>query len=265
MRDGIAELRDRAALAAFLRRDTALHLYALGDLDDFFWPSTTWWGLTRDGALSAVLLLYRAPDLPVLLALERRDVEAARALVTGALPLLPARFYAHVSPDLLGTLQAGCAVEPRGSHRKMHLAHPDAARAHPEGPLPTVALGRGDLPAIRALYQVAYADNWFDERMLDTGQYVGAFSGDSLVAIAGVHVHSARQRVAALGNITTHPGHRGQGLGAAVTANLCRRLLESVDQIGLNVHADNPVAIRCYQRIGFELTASYEELVATRR
>lgn len=264
VQDRPIELREKATIEAFLRKDTALHLYALGDLDDFFWPFTTWFGLRRGDALAAVFLLYHAPELPVLLALEQADTESALTLLAGLAPTLPDRFYAHVSPGLHGPLRSHFDIEARGKHRKMHLVRPSEARQFPEGPLPSVPLTRADLPAIRALYRVAYEGNWFDERMLDTGHYVGAFDGAALVAIAGVHVHSARHRVAALGNVTTHPTHRGRGLATAVTGSLCRRLLETVDDIGLNVDAENATAIRCYERLGFELTGTYDELVATR-
>jgi hypothetical protein len=36
-------VHDRAELADVLRRDAALHTHELGDLDDFFWPCTTWY------------------------------------------------------------------------------------------------------------------------------------------------------------------------------------------------------------------------------
>jgi len=40
----IVELRDRDELASFFRRRPAVHAYELGDLDDFFWPHTRWFG-----------------------------------------------------------------------------------------------------------------------------------------------------------------------------------------------------------------------------
>lgn len=61
--------------------------------------------------------------------------------------------------------------------------------------------------------------------MIETGHYLGAFEGEEVVAIAGVHVYSERHRVAALGNVATHPRRRGQGLATAVTAALFRQLL----------------------------------------
>ena len=38
------ELRDRDELASFFRRRPEVHAYELGDLDDFFWPHTRWFG-----------------------------------------------------------------------------------------------------------------------------------------------------------------------------------------------------------------------------
>ena len=36
-------LRDKHLIESALRRNTQLHLYELGDLDDFFWDHTTWY------------------------------------------------------------------------------------------------------------------------------------------------------------------------------------------------------------------------------
>jgi predicted GNAT family acetyltransferase len=100
--------------------------------------------------------------------------------------------------------------------------------------------------------------------MLEPGQYLGTFAGDEIVAVAGVHVYSERYRVAALGNVSTHSRHRGRGLGTAVTAALCRRLLGRVDRIGLNVKADNAAGRRCHEKLGFEVRAPYEEVAVAR-
>ncbi|MGK5740569.1 GNAT family N-acetyltransferase [Micromonospora sp. URMC 103] len=126
-------------------------------------------------------------------------------------------------------------------------------------------LGAADLPRLRELYAAAYPGNWFDPRMLDTGQYVGVRDGDALVAVAGVHVWSPLYRVAALGNVTTHPRARGRGLGAAVVAALCRRLRDTVDHVTLNVRADNGTAVRLYERLGFTRVADYGEFALTAR
>ena len=124
-------------------------------------------------------------------------------------------------------------------------------------------LGAADLPALRALYALAYPGNWFDPRMLATGQYLGIRQDGELLAVAGVHVWSPTYRVAALGNVTTHPRVRGQGLAAAVVAALCGRLRAHVDHVTLNVKADNVAAVRLYRRLGFSRVADYGEYTLT--
>ena len=43
-------LRDKHVIERFFRNQADLHVYSLGDLDDFFWPYTTWYALTIDQA-----------------------------------------------------------------------------------------------------------------------------------------------------------------------------------------------------------------------
>ncbi len=112
---------------------------------------------------------------------------------------------------------------------------------------------------IETLYRVSYPDNSFDPRMLETGCFYGIRHGMLLVSVAVVHVYSPRYRVAALGNVATHPSFRGQRLATTVCAKLCQSLLQTVDHIGLNVQADNVSAIRSYEQLGFASIAAYKE------
>ncbi|WP_255292580.1 GNAT family N-acetyltransferase [Micromonospora sp. WMMA1996] len=248
---------DRAVLAGLLGRDPVLHAYQLGDLDDFFWPYTSWF---RRG--DEVVLLYHGVELPTLLAFAAPErVAALSALLVEAAPVLPARLWAHLSPGLEATVSRWYAVSDAAAHVRMAWTDPPRAAAVPAVGEP---LGRADLAELRELYAVAYPGNWFDPRMLDTGQYVGVRDRGRLVAVAGVHVWSPRWRVAALGNVTTHPDVRGRGLGAGVVAALCARLRASVDHVTLNVRADNAAAVRLYERLGFTAVAGFTECALTR-
>ncbi|MFF5055094.1 GNAT family N-acetyltransferase [Micromonospora sp. NPDC000663] len=249
---------DRAVLAGLLGRDPVLHAYQLGDLDDFFWPYTSWF---RRG--EQVVLLYHGVDPPTLLAFAApADTAALGALLADLAPVLPARLYAHLSPGLSGVLGGSFRLESSGRHHRMALTDPARlAAVRPQG----VVLKAADLPGLRRLYARAYPGNWFDERMLETGQYVGVREGGELVAVAGVHVFSPAYRVAALGNVTTDPRWRGRGLGAGVVAALCARLRESVTHVTLNVKADNAAAVRLYERVGFTRFADYDEWTLTAR
>lgn len=246
-------VHERSALAALLRRDPELHAYELGDLDDFFWPYTSWYRLG-----DSVALVYHGAGMPTLLAFERPDrMGALRELLDGLLFLLPQRFYAHVSEAAEDVLSSRLPTRFHGPHLKMALSDPDRLLRQPSLGEP---LTRADLPQLLALYEVAYPDNWFDPRMIDTGQYVGVRDNGALMAVAGVHVWSPAYRISALGNVTTHPRVRGQGVGKAVVAALCRRLLDGADHVTLNVKESNSAAIALYTALGFEVVARYHEL-----
>jgi ribosomal protein S18 acetylase RimI-like enzyme len=249
----LVETRDRERIEAFLRRDRELHVYEIGDLDPFFWPATTWWAAMRGESIVALALLYRGPAIPTLLVLERHDLDAARWLASRLSPLLPEPLYCHLSPGLAEAF----GDRPRaaeGTYLKMTLH--ELADVDTTG---VERLGVPDLAAIDAFYARAYADNWFDPRMLETGEYFGVRDGTALLGIAGVHVVSAQHGVAALGNIATDPAHRRCGIARRTTAATCSSLLRRVDTISLNVSAENAAAIRCYRALGFDVAATYEE------
>ncbi|MFD9598247.1 GNAT family N-acetyltransferase [Kitasatospora sp. NPDC059973] len=259
----LRSLHDRAALEARFRRDPALHLMELGDLDDLLWPHTSWYGLAPDGP---VALLYAVGDTPTLLAFggaaEAPEVEE---LVRELLPVLPRRFFGHLTGDAAEVLAEAYEVRRHGTLLRMVLTDPERAAAHPADPWAPVPLGRADLPELVKLFAEAYPGNWFDDRMLDTGQYVGARRDGRLVAVAGVHAWSPVQRVAVLGNVTTHPAVRRQGAAGACVAALCRQLADGSDHIGLNVRADNAAAVELYRRLGFTEVAPFTEATFTAR
>src|SRR6266566_5143484 len=175
-------LHDKGTIEQFLRRNTWLHLYELGDLDDFFWQYTTWYAFKDAEEIQELVLLYTGLELPTLLGITE-GLATMRDLLQSLMPLLPRRFYAHFSGDLASVFAHDYRIESHGLHYKIGV----------------------------------------------------------------------------LGNVTTHPDYRGQRLGSAVCAKLCKVLLETVDRVGLNVRADNASAIACYKRLGFEIIGEYDE------
>ena len=246
-------LRDKHLIESALRRNTPLHLYELGDLDDFFWDHTIWYA---DDPSGEIVLIYNGANPPVLLALTD-DPARMRTLLHATRPHLPQNFYAHFSGDLADVFADDHQIDSHGLHLKMSLTainEVDTVNASE-----AFNLTSNDLVEIKTLYEVSYPGNWFDERMLETGMFFGTRREKKLVSIAGVHVYSPRYRVAALGNITTHPDFRGQGLAMICTAKLCQELRPHVDHIGLNVLASNESAVTCYKKLGFEEVARYGE------
>jgi RimJ/RimL family protein N-acetyltransferase len=204
-----------------------------------------------------VILCYTGAPLLILHALTSEQPAEMRALLRSILHLLPRRVYTHLSADLIDVFADDYRIEAHGAYDKMALTDP--ARLDAVDASAAIQLAPADLAEIRALYDVAYPGSWFDPRMLETGHYYGVRQASTLLSIAGVHVYSPYYRVAALGNITTHPEARGRGLATLATARLCQELRRSVDRIGLNVRADNASALACYSKLGFTKSATYWE------
>ncbi len=249
-------LDDKNEIQSFLKDNIFLHIYSLGDLDDFFWPYTTWYGLKSDGRLKAVILLYAGSGLPTVLALAD-NIEPMKALLNSTVHRLPPKFYTHLSPGLEEIFRREFQIESHGEHYKMALQNNSALQAIDCSKVKRLL--PEDLDDIIRCYSLAYPDNWFDPRMLETGMYFGLEKENCLRSIAGVHVYSRQYNVAALGNIATDPDYRGRGLAKLVTAKLVQSLSDHIDYIGLNVKSDNHHAIRLYEKLGFKVIGTYYE------
>ena len=249
-------IHDRQALAEYFRQDISLHSYSLGDLDDFYWPYVTCIGRDTPAGIDDVSVLYQGEGLPVLLSFTRsgkmdQDYFSQLSL------LLPDQFYAHFSPGLEIYFSGTHAVEDYGNHYKMELQNP--ALNQIEGIEKIFRLTENDLPEMIGLFENSYPGNAFDPRMVLTEQYFGYRESGNLVSVGGVHVYSEQFKVAALGNITTHPNFRNRGLGRIVTTRICISLIDKVDFVGLNVKAANSTAVNLYQSLGFTISDKYGE------
>ena len=234
------ELSDRHAIAALLRRNAPAHVYELGDLDDFDWPFTRWFGWEDEGALEQAVLLYTQPSVPVLIAIADEPDRPMAALVDGIRDDLPGRHLRARDGAAADVLARRYDVQGAEPHLKLALTRRDLLEAEAAD----VEVLREEVStSSRQLYEAAYPETWFEPRLLATGRYVGIRRDGRLVCVAGVHVHSPRWRVAALGNVATLPELRGQGLARGACAALCGLLLEDgIETIGLNVHRDNAAA-----------------------
>lgn len=248
-------VHDKSAAFNFLKNHPELQVYCIGDLDDFFWPKTIWYGLIDDSEIQSLAVLYVGLPTPTLLLFYQRNPFYPLALLDSIKPMLPGKFFAHLSPGLVNKFGQQNVLKYYGLNYKMALRKP-VSETNDEN---IARLTITDLPKITALYSIAYPGNWFDERMLETGKYFGYFAKNDLVGIVGIHVYSEKYRAAALGNIATHPDYRGQQIASKLTSTLCHDLSKTVDYIGLNVKANNDHAIQCYKKIGFEIVGEHDE------
>jgi len=248
-------LHSKSEILDFYKSSPELQIYCIGDLDNFFWPKTIWYALVEDSVIYSIALLYTGIDIPTLLLFYEKEKDYSYRLLEQIKTLLPNKFYAHLSEGLVELFGRQNILEYYGLSYKMAL------RETPEE-ISDKSIRRlqvTDLQKIKNFYALAYPDNWFDERMLETRKYFGYFEKEKLIGVSGIHVYSADYKVAALGNIATDPKYRGRQIAYKLTAKLCSDLNDSVEAIGLNVKVNNENAIKCYKKVGFEIIGTYDE------
>jgi len=248
-------LHDKTTILSFLKKNSGLQIYSIGDLDDFFWPKTIWYALKDADTIKSIALMYVGMDTPTLLSFYNGESQFSYQLIERIKHILPVKFNAHLSSGLLDIFGQQNILEYYGLDYKMILTK-EASNPNDKN---IRILSIEDLAIIKELYSVSYPQNWFDSRMLETNKYYGYFINNKLVGVSGIHVFSEEYKVAGLGNIATHPDYRGKQIGYKLTSALCFDLQKRVDFIGLNVRSDNEYAIKCYKKIGFEIIGTYEE------
>jgi hypothetical protein len=209
----LVSLHDKRDIEPFLRQNLFTHLFALSDLDDHYWPYTIWFGLKDGGNLRQLALLYMGLPTPVLMANTDRPCEMMADLLQRLVPLLPRRVYAHMHPAHAAAIAAHFSVTPRGMFYRMGLRA--ASRIRDVDTAMVDVLSESDIPALEALYRESYPDNSFTPQLVKTGYYYGIRHGSAIISVAGVHVCAPAYKVAALGNVTTHPSMRGRGIHQA--------------------------------------------------
>ena len=265
----LLETRDRDLIEAFLRRDSGTHIYALADLDELFWDDTAWLVADAGGELRAVVLLLEKLRIPILYAVAPWDEDATGALLQHARARLPERFFVNLAAGFESLFADDHDFALEGSYSKYVL--PDLVALEKLDTSRVEILGSAHKSEIEHfLREDAYtpeeqSGRFLESYMLERWPTTAIRENGRIVCMAGTHVFSERYRVAALGNIATHPDWRGRGLARAATARLCQELWPRGDHLGLNVETSNRPAVRCYEALGFRAVCHYLEGTLTRR
>jgi len=233
---------------ALLEQDRVWCAYALADLEPPLAEKTTW--LVGEGAL--VMINYGLT--PPLLFIHGDPTEADE-LAKG----ISESDYQY---SLLGMHrdQLGSRLHPAREVRMWRMVLRRSALPR-EAPAQAERLGRPDLPALIDLF-ADHPDrpDSFDPVQLDGGIFFGRHLGGRLVAVAGTHAVGKQARVAAIGNVFTHPDHRGNGFASQASSAVALALLEQgIETIVLNVAMDNESALRVYRALGFWPFCGYYE------
>jgi ribosomal protein S18 acetylase RimI-like enzyme len=245
----IQHLTDRAPIREFLNQDRALTAYALGDLDEAFWPQSAFYGAVRDGRLASVVLFYRGFDPVVLVMFGEPD--GVRAILADV--VLPEEIY-YVVPEELGGPLSECYKCPDRHAEWRMVLDGGAFRPPTLDAVERIEPEQADLLA--ALYKLAAAPGEeivaFSPWQIAHGVFYGVWVDGALLATAGTHVWSRAEGVAAIGNVFTQPECRGRGYATACTGAVVRDALAAgLDTVILNVRVDNAPAIRVYEKLGF--------------
>ncbi len=248
------QLTDRDRIEEYLNSHPGLFVYSLGDLDDDFWPHTTWFGAVDNGKIRAICLIFTMYETPLVQAISEPENKEIHGLLSAIASKMPDTARIHFTSSAVGALAETCELSDLVSGWKMALqVRSKLANADFSG---VRRLGIDDVSALQDLYESVHQNSTgshlFVPSMLDVGPHFGVKVNGQIISAAGVHVYSPRFGVAAVANVATHPEYRGRGLAKAVTAHLCRELITDVEHIGLNVEGNNGPALQAYKRIGFE-------------
>jgi len=90
--------------------------------------------------------------------------------------------------------------------------------------------------------------------LIDSGQLFVFENDEEIVATCTVMVQKRRaSHVASLGTLATHPDFQGKGIGTHFMRELFKKLkTDGIKRIDLCVEADNPIAQKFYERLGFQ-------------
>lgn len=114
-----------------------------------------------------------------------------------------------------------------------------------------VRLTGADIAAVNRLYSSEGPRTAYRPQHLTEGVYFGVFEDGVLISVAGTHVVSPAEGIAVVGNVFTHPRHRGRRLATGATSAATAALLESCPLVVLTVETGNEPAVRAYRRLGY--------------
>ncbi len=252
----VERLDDRDTIRAVLAPEAAYGAYALAQLAPPYFPQSEWWAAS--GPTGRAVVLHSRGGL-------------GRAMVT---------FGDTTALDVLLSLHPGsrfCFASFRPDHREVVQRHFIVSRNElmvrmsvskeafqaVEGE--TVRLQGRDIGHINRLYSAEGGSASYTSRHVDQGVYYGVIANDKLVSIAGTHVDSPGERVAVVGNVFTHPRHRGEGLATIATSVVTQALLEHCDMVALTVEESNAPALAVYRKLGYRQECTLYEAATVRK
>jgi ribosomal protein S18 acetylase RimI-like enzyme len=252
----VRALRDREQIRALLEVRRPYAAYALGQLDPVLFRQTEWWTAARDDVSALALHSYGGLGNATFVMGEAVALDALLQLHPG-----PRHAFLTCEVHHVETVDRYFELEHRQTMIRMQ-ATPDGFR---KSDVDAVRLVGRDVREINALYRSDGVPSYYTPRQIDESVYFGVRRDERLVAIAGTHVISPGSGIAVVGNVYTHPQHRGQGLAQVTTSAVTELLLRTCREVVLSVDPTNMPAVRAYERLGYREVARLIEGAAVRR
>lgn len=248
------ELTDKPRILAFLETDRFYAAYAIGDLQPGMFEQCTWAGAEKAGRLAALALLFRGLTPPAFFVMGHAG--GLQAILEDVLH--PEQVYLACRTEHLQAVRSYYHWDTLIPMWRMVLKPQRFRPIQGE----CIRLFPGHSSQVTELYALGGGDA-FDPTQLQNGVFYGVRINDHLVAVAGTHLISPTYGVAAVGNVFTHPDHRGRGYGSATTSAVIAELYQrGIRDIILNVGQENRTAIRVYERLGFHCHCPFLEGLA---
>jgi ribosomal protein S18 acetylase RimI-like enzyme len=252
----IRKLADRDHIRAILETRRPYAAYALGQLEPDLFRQTEWWQ-SRSGTREGLVLHSRGGLGHATFTMgESGAIDTLLQIHPGTRST-----FLTCEPSHLATVLAHYELDHRQVMIRMQVSRETFAKR--DGLVRR--LGGGDAREINRLYRIEGVPSWYSPRQIDDAVYFGAEVDGRLVAVAGTHVISTASAIAVVGNVYTHPRHRGAGLAQTVTSAVTAYLLERCNDVVLSVDPTNQPAVAAYKRLGYVEVARLIEGAAIRR
>lgn len=244
----LMRLTDKDEIRRLLEHDRRWCVYALGDLSPRMFGKCQWF----------------TPDLTLVLHDYGTSILFARGTgsIREALDHVSWPVHLQVQKDALDELARYAMVTNEKTMIRMAWAGgttigADRARR----------LRADDVGAVERLYadgaSTGESPDFFHASMVSDGVFFGVYENADLVAVAGTHLVSREEGVAAIGNVYTRRDRRSRGYSRLAMSAVLDELRD-LETIGLNVREGNAAAIRVYESLGFVTHCDFREAIATR-
>jgi len=253
------ELTDRDEILGYLEADRWYSAYAIGDLEPWFFRQCRLWIAQNAFNEWSLILLYAGLHPPALFCLG--PAEGIAAILDEV--DLPDPLYFAARPETWPEVE---------NRYQLSFAHPmfrmvlDRACCRAVENPGVFRLQQRDLQAVQALFALGTPGDAdaFSPYQIEQGVFFGSRVAEELVSVAGTHLVSPEYRIAAVGNVFTHPEFRDRGHAAACTAAVTGELVGRGLDVVLNVAEANAAAVHLYERLGYRIHCRFTEGIGAR-